>query len=161
MKAYIRGLLISTGLLLSFNVASLLVTAPAVAMPLQVASLSKQAACDGLNQVDSGTASDCSNLGTNGSGVTSLVGAIVKILSIVVGIVAVIMIIISAMRFMTSGGDSGKVAAAKNALIYALIGVAVAALAQFLVHFVFNTSVHSTDACPSNPNISMSDAKCK
>jgi uncharacterized membrane protein YuzA (DUF378 family) len=46
------------------------------------------------------------------------------------------MIVISAFRFITSGGDSNRVSSARSTLIYALIGVAVAALAQLLIHFV-------------------------
>lgn len=77
----------------------------------------------------------------DGSKVTSTVATFVEILSIVAGIVAVIMIIISGLRYITSGGDSSKVAAAKSSLIYALVGLAVAALAQLLVRFVlFQTS---------------------
>jgi hypothetical protein len=83
-----------------------------------------------LNGVDQ-TGTDCS-----GSGVTSAISAAVTVLSIVIGAAAIIMILVSGFRYMTSGGDSGKVSAAKSALIYALVGLAVAALAQFLVHFV-------------------------
>jgi hypothetical protein len=60
----------------------------------------------------------------------------VTLLSMVVGILSVIVILVSGMKFMLSGGDSNKVSNAKNSLIYALVGVAVAALAQLLIHFV-------------------------
>ena len=66
------------------------------------------------------------------------ISSVVGLLSIIVGAAAVIMIIVSGLRYITSGGDSGKVAGAKNALIYALVGVAVAALAQLMVHFVLS-----------------------
>lgn len=65
----------------------------------------------------------------------------VSILSMVVGLLSVIVIIISGMKFILSGGDSNKVSNAKNSLIYALVGLAVAALAQLLIRFVlFQTS---------------------
>ncbi len=76
--------------------------------------------------------------------VTDSIQAIIKIISYIAGIVAVIMIIVSGFRFMTSGGDSGKVASARNALIYALVGIAVVVLAQFLVHFVFTETTNAT-----------------
>jgi len=79
------------------------------------------------------TNSDCS--GAKGQ---SAINATVTILSFIVGFVAVIMVIVSGFKYITSGGDSGKVASAKNTLIYALIGAAIAVLAQFLVHFVIN-----------------------
>jgi len=68
--------------------------------------------------------------------VTNFANTIVTIISFVAGIAAVIMIIVSGLKYITSGGDSGKVSSAKNTLIYALIGVVVAVLAQLLVHFV-------------------------
>jgi hypothetical protein len=85
------------------------------------------------------TGGDC-----DGSGVNNILSTVVSILSIVVGVAAIIMIIASGLKYVTSGGDSGKVASAKNTLIYALIGIAVAALAQFLVHFVLAQSSKAT-----------------
>jgi len=58
-------------------------------------------------------------------------------LSVIVGVAAVIMIILSGLRYITSGGDASKVGAAKSSLIYALIGLVIVALAQVIVHFVF------------------------
>jgi phosphoglycerol transferase MdoB-like AlkP superfamily enzyme len=51
-------------------------------------------------------------------------------------VVAVIFIIIAAFQFITAGGDPTKVASARNWVLYALIGVAVALLARGLVTFV-------------------------
>lgn len=84
------------------------------------------------------TGSECKT-----GGVNNLLQTIVEILSIVVGVVAVIMIIVSGLKYMTSGGDAGKVSSAKNTLIYAMIGVAIAALAQFFVHFALAQSSHA------------------
>lgn len=62
----------------------------------------------------------------------------VQIISLVVGIAAVIVIIIAGIRFMTSSGDPQKVSSARNAIIYAAVGVAVASAAQFIVAFVLS-----------------------
>jgi len=97
-------------------------------------------------QVIDGLQSTGSNCDTGG--VDNLLNTIVQILSLVVGVAAIIMIIVAGFKYITSGGDAGKISSAKNTLIYALVGVAVAALAQFLVHFVFTTSTHSTDVKP-------------
>lgn len=113
--------------------------APA-AMTSMGATLSKQAACSGLNQVDRSTEADCGNLEKGGTGITRIISAIVRILSYVVGIVAVIMIVVAGFKYITSGGDSGRVSSAKSTLIYALVGLAVAALAQFLVTFVLSAT---------------------
>ena len=80
------------------------------------------------------------------SGVATAISAAVNILSIVVGIAAVLMVILSGFKYITSGGEAGKVSNAKNSLIYALIGLIVAALAQIMVHFVINQSTAA--ACP-------------
>ncbi|GAC1500706.1 MAG: hypothetical protein NVS1B10_04490 [Candidatus Saccharimonadales bacterium] len=74
------------------------------------------------------TGSDCS-----GSGVNSAISNIMSILTFVVGIAAVVMIIISGFRYITSGGDSAKVSSAKSTLIYAIIGLAIAVLAHYLI----------------------------
>jgi hypothetical protein len=61
------------------------------------------------------------------------------IVHIIVGIiaaVAVLIIVIAALNIVTAGGDSGKVAKARSAIIYALIGLAVAALADAIVSLI-------------------------
>jgi hypothetical protein len=75
-------------------------------------------------------------VGGGGIDVLHILSVIVSILSILIGAVAIIVIILSGFRLITSGGDSNKVAAAKNTLIYALVGIAVAVLAPWLVHLV-------------------------
>jgi uncharacterized membrane protein YuzA (DUF378 family) len=102
------------------------------------------------------TGADCSSAG----GVDSAIGTAVKILSIVVGIAAVIMVIISGFKYITSGGDSAKVGSAKTTLIYALVGIAVAALAQVMVHYVINSATGTTTPCPTNSKIVVSDPAC-
>lgn len=97
----------------------------------------KTEVCSGLDQLNS--AQSC---GTGGQSVINkVIKAVVQVLSVVLGVAGVIMVIISGFRYITSGGDSGSVSSAKRTLIYALVGLAVAALAQFLVHFVINNAV--------------------
>ncbi len=57
---------------------------------------------------------------------------------IAVGVASVIMIIIGGIRFVTSGGDSTKVNSARNTIIYAIVGIFVALLAQSIIVFIFN-----------------------
>lgn len=104
------------------------------------ASSSKLDACNGLSQLNGSTNPDCSNLGDQGGGVNKVIKAVVGILSYVVGIVAIIMIVVSGLKFITSGGDAQKAAAAKMTLSYALVGLAVAALAQVLVRLVLSST---------------------
>lgn len=90
------------------------------------------------------TGSECDD-----DGVTSIIGSVVKILSYVVGIAAIIMIVWAGFRYITSGGDSNKVATAKNTLIYALVGIIVAALAQLLVNTVLTASSDAANSSSS------------
>ncbi len=72
------------------------------------------------------------------SRLNKLIKSIVDILSVIIGIIAVIFVIIGGFKFITSGGDSGKVASARSTVIYAIVGLIVVALAQVLVRFVLN-----------------------
>ena len=58
------------------------------------------------------------------------------IISVVAGIAAVIVIIVSGIRYMTSGGDSQKVSSAKNTMIGAIAGLLIIVLAQTIITFI-------------------------
>lgn len=75
---------------------------------------------------------------TNGPTVQSISRTVVNILSLFVGIVCVIMVIVGGFKYVTSGGDSTKVGNAKNTIIYALIGLAIVAIAQTLIRYVLS-----------------------
>lgn len=64
------------------------------------------------------------------------VATIVNLFSVVVGVIAVLMIIVGGFRYITSGGDSGNVSTAKNTILYAIVGLVIVALSQFIVKFV-------------------------
>lgn len=68
----------------------------------------------------------------------NLIRTVINLFSVVVGVVAVIMIIVGGLKYITSGGDSGNVSGAKNTILYAIIGIIVVALSQFLVRFVLS-----------------------
>jgi Tfp pilus assembly protein PilN len=50
------------------------------------------------------------------------------------------MIIYGGFRYVTSAGDSSKITAARQTIMYALVGLVVVALSQLLVKFVLNAS---------------------
>ncbi len=54
----------------------------------------------------------------------------------VIGIVAVIMIIFSGYQYLTANGDSGKAATAMKTILFAVIGLVVAASAFAITSFV-------------------------
>jgi hypothetical protein len=70
--------------------------------------------------------------------VIKVLAAAIDVISFITGALAVIFIIISALRFITAAGSSEGVASARTSLIYALVGIAVTALAQSLVLFVLD-----------------------
>ena len=55
--------------------------------------------------------------------VNGIIRLTINIFSLVVGIVAVIMIIVGGLKYITSGGDTGKCTGAKNTILYAIIGL--------------------------------------
>jgi cellobiose-specific phosphotransferase system component IIC len=62
-----------------------------------------------------------------------------NILSIVIGIlgaITLLMVVLSGFRYVLSNGEPEKIAKAKNALIYALIGLIIALSAQAIVSFI-------------------------
>lgn len=91
--------------------------------------------CQGADLSLSGGGGNCGE-GAGESKLDRLIKQIVNVFSVIVGIVAVIMIIWGGFRYITSGGDSGNVSAAKNIIIYALVGLVIVAFAQIIVRFV-------------------------
>lgn len=77
------------------------------------------------------------------SGVFSQVSSV---LLFIVGAIAVIMIIIGGLRYVISGGDASQVQAAKNTILYALVGIIVAILAYAVVNFVIGSFVPSSSS---------------
>jgi len=72
-----------------------------------------------------------------------LIKTVINILSAVVGAVSVIMIIVGGFRYVTSGGDSNNVGAAKNTILYAIVGLVIVAVAQVIVQFVLERTTTS------------------
>lgn len=124
----------------------------ALSVPAMV-PVSASAACDNiqgsLNQgvdIATGDPESCGNQAgaADGGALANIARRIVDVFSIIVGVVAVIFIIYGGFRYITSGGDSGSVSSAKNTLIYAIIGLIIVALAQFIVRVVLNTASNAT-----------------
>lgn len=61
---------------------------------------------------------------------------LITLFSAVIGIAGVIAITIGGFQYVISSGDQNNINNAKNTILYAVIGLAVAAVAQLLVRFV-------------------------
>jgi hypothetical protein len=85
--------------------------------------------CQDKNQTQNAT--DNSIYGPNG-----IITKIANIVAIIVGIAAVVVIIVAGIQYMLSTGDPTKVNNAKNAIIYAVIGLVIAVVARSLVLFI-------------------------
>lgn len=70
--------------------------------------------------------------GVGGGDIAAILGAVY----IVAGIVAVIAIIIGGVRYTVSNGDSSGVQAAKNTILYSVVGLVVVIAAAAITDFV-------------------------
>ena len=77
--------------------------------------------------------------------INKVIRTIINLLSVIVGVVAVIMIVIGGLRYITSGGSDTGVTSAKNTILYAIIGLVIVALSQFIVRFVLSKSTNLTE----------------
>lgn len=91
-----------------------------------------QVPCTGSNS----TSAACS---TGGDPITGPGGAIAKVTTLIAyisGIAAIIVIIVGGVMYVLSNGDSSKVQAARDTVLYAVIGLVVVILARTIIVFV-------------------------
>lgn len=106
------------------------------ANPTTPTTTPKSQACNGLSQLGG---VNCSS--TSGKAVVGNISqTVVNVLSVIVGIISVIMIIFAGFRYVIAGGDSNAINTARNTLIYAIIGLAIAVIAHFIAADVLNTA---------------------
>jgi len=115
----------------------MLLPAVTLAMPAYAACGNSTAAQQVSTGIDETSGASCDDSQVNGT-----IRTAVTILSLAIGATSIIVIMISAFKYIVSGGEQNKVANAKSSLIYAMIGLAVAAMAEFLVHFVLYQANH-------------------
>lgn len=96
----------------------------------QTCSNVPSALCAGVTAAQPTGAKD--NLFTQGG----LFQTIANVLIFIVGAVSVIMLIVGGLRYVLSSGNASAVEGAKNTILFAIIGVVVAALAFAIVSFV-------------------------
>ena len=123
-----------------------LLALPLIALPSTAGAVDvfPKEVCDqnkGENSNNSTVCQTDNKLGPNENplfGPKGVLTRIINVLSIVVGIAAVIGIIISGMRFITSGSNPQEVTKAREGIIYALVALVVAVMAQVLVRFIIS-----------------------
>lgn len=76
----------------------------------------------------------------DGGAVTTVVNALL----FVVGFLSVIMLIFGGLRYIVSGGNASAVTAAKNTILYAIVGLVIAIFAYAIVNFVIGSLTGGT-----------------
>lgn len=92
-------------------------------------------ACSAQGTDQQGSASCLFDTG-NGQCSTPLFKQVTNVLLYIIGAISVIMLVIGGVRYTISGGDQKNVEAAKNTILYAIVGIIVAILAYAVVNFV-------------------------
>lgn len=129
----IKRILVAIMMLFSFG--TVLAAAPQVAM----ADDSFNKICSTTdNSNDSTVCQEKNNKDNPLFGPTGIITKATQLIAILVGIASVFMIIVSGIRFITSSGDPNTVNGAKNTLLYAVIGLVIAIIAQILVGTVIS-----------------------
>jgi uncharacterized protein YacL len=82
--------------------------------------------CENVDQFSTLCNLDASNLG-------AIVGAVVTFILIIAVLIALFFLIFGGIRWITSGGDKGKVESARGTIIAAIIGLVIAFLAFFIL----------------------------
>lgn len=131
MKRMLVTLAVAIGLLVP-AVAFAAAPAPAYASAFNNTNATKQA-CSGINGNEA--AGSCS---APGRSLSSIIKIVLNLLSAIAGIASVVMVITAGFKFITAGGDAGKVASARSTLTFAIVGLVVVAMAQFITQFVLN-----------------------
>lgn len=111
-----------------------------MAMPVGTAYADNACNPDLSNPLQSGA--DCSHANGTSNNLFATGGVFQTIsntLIFLVGAVSVVFLIIGGLRYVISNGDSKQVEAAKNTILYAIIGIVVAVIAYALVQFVIHS----------------------
>jgi hypothetical protein len=72
-------------------------------------------------------------------GAGGVITTITNTLLFIVGALSVIMIIVGGLRYVVSGGNAASVTAARNTILYAVVGLVIAFLAFAAINFVLGT----------------------
>ncbi len=92
------------------------------------------AGCDITEGAEAGV--ECAQGSASGTPLTDQIDNITNTLLLAIGVIAVIMIIIGGIRYALSGGDEKNTKAAKDTILYAVIGLVIALLSFAIANFV-------------------------
>ncbi|HVX24554.1 MAG TPA: hypothetical protein VG992_04410 [Candidatus Saccharimonadales bacterium] len=114
----------------------MLFAAPAMAHAATTASLFS-GACGAGNTAGSAACGPDGKGNTNPlSGNDGVIIKITRIIAIIAGSAAIIVLIVAALKYITAGGDSNAISAARGTMINALVGIVIIVLAQSIIVYV-------------------------
>lgn len=112
----------------------LLLTASAASSSVMLLAIRAHAACS----IDGGAqgGAECAQGTNTPTSLTVNIKNVTNTLLLAIGMISVIMIIIGGIRYALSGGDEKAVTAAKDTILYAVVGLVIALLSYAIVNFV-------------------------
>ena len=113
-------------------VASALIATFALFAPVTVGAL-EGTVQDGVNAAR-GTDVPSTLLGDGG-----VLSTIINTMLFIIGFLSVVMLIFGGLRYIISGGNAAAVTAAKNTILYAIVGLIIAIFAYAIVNFVIGS----------------------
>ncbi|MEK7158876.1 MAG: hypothetical protein AAB575_00315 [Patescibacteria group bacterium] len=87
---------------------------------------------------------DATALGGKDTDLRETVGNIIKVALSFLGVIAIVIVLIGGFKYMTSGGDDTKTAAARNYIIAGIIGLAIVLSAYAITSFVMDRLLEAT-----------------
>ena len=78
----------------------------------------------------------CQNVNSEGNPINDTIINVTNLVALVTGVIAVVIIIYAGFRFITGGSNSDSVRAAREMLIYAVVGLVVIVFARTIIVFV-------------------------
>ncbi len=121
----------TTKSLLTFAASALIATF-ALFAPVTVGAL-EGTVQDGVNAAR-GTDVPSTLLGDGG-----VLSTIINTMLFIIGFLSVVMLIFGGLRYIISGGNAAAVTAAKNTILYAIVGLIIAIFAYAIVNFVIGS----------------------
>ncbi len=84
------------------------------------------------------TSAACTGRGNGGNPVAFAIGRVVQLVSLLAGFASVVVIIVAGFRYVISSGDSNNINGAKNAILFAVVGLAISVAAGTIVGYILN-----------------------
>jgi len=90
-------------------------------------------ASDSTLCTDKGKGTDNPLTGKNG-----LLRGIAGVIAVVSGVIAIILLLVSGLRYITSGGDAAKAKSAKDTIVAVVVGIVIVVLADSIISLVLS-----------------------